>query len=127
MIMQMRKRTVLGIVWVLVAVAAGVCQDGTRPIVWAQPVASDAVKNWFKVDNGVFRSSQPDRKGFEEARRRGVRSILNLRGEHYDASLAGGLGLMIVDVPMSAGSFSESDIVKALRAIRSAPKPVLIH
>ena len=32
-----------------------------------------------------------------------------------------------MEIPMNAWSVSEEDIVKALRAIQAAPKPVLVH
>jgi len=35
--------------------------------------------------------------------------------------------LTLLEVPMVAGSFGEEDIVRALRAVLLAPKPVLIH
>jgi tyrosine-protein phosphatase SIW14 len=68
-----------------------------------------------------------DASGFEEARAKGIKSIVNLRAEHSDAALVEGLGFYLVEVPMTAGGFSEGDIVKALRAIQAAPKPVLVH
>jgi tyrosine-protein phosphatase SIW14 len=98
-----------------------------RPEKWAQPVASSVLKNWYMVTPDVFRSEQPDRKGFEEIRAQGIRSIVNLRDAHSDDSLVKGLGLNVIWVPMTADGFSEEDIVRALKAIRDAPKPVLVH
>ncbi len=98
-----------------------------RPEKWAQPVASTVLKNWYMVTPDVYRSEQPDRKGFEEIRAQGIRTIINLRGDHSDDQLVQGLDLTVIAVPMTAGGFSEEDIVKALKAIRDAPKPVLVH
>lgn len=79
------------------------------------------------VTPDVYRSEQPSRKGFEEIRAQGIRSIVNLRSNHSDAKLTEGLDFNLISVPMTAGGFSEEDIVKALKAIRDAPKPVLVH
>jgi tyrosine-protein phosphatase SIW14 len=98
-----------------------------RPEKWAQPVASTVLKNWYVVTPDLYRSEQPDRKGFEEVRAQGIRSIVNLRGNHSDDMLVQGLGFNAITVPMTADGFSEEDIVKALQAIKDAPKPVLVH
>lgn len=107
----------------------GSCASRTapRPDKWAQPVPSKALKNWYRVNADVYRSEQPTREGFEEARRIGIKTIVNLRRHHSDAPLIEGLGLALVEVPMNAGDFGEDDIVKALRAIQTAEKPVLVH
>jgi tyrosine-protein phosphatase SIW14 len=107
----------------------GSCTSRTtpRPDKWAQPVASTAFRNLYRLDADVYRSEQPTRQGFEEALAKGIKSIVNLRAEHSDAALVEGLGFYLVEVPMTAGGFSEGDIVKALKAIQAAPKPVLVH
>ncbi len=124
---QIRKKIAFGIAVGFLAVAGGICQSGKRPDTWARPVASQYLKNWYQVDENVYRSSQPDRKGFEEVAKKGIRTILNLRSAHSDTALVSGLGFLVVEVPMTAVGFKEEDIVKALRAIQSAPKPMLIH
>jgi protein tyrosine phosphatase (PTP) superfamily phosphohydrolase (DUF442 family) len=98
-----------------------------RPAAWAQPVPSKALDNWYKLDEDVYRSEQPNREGFVEIRDHGIKSVLNLRGHHSDEDAAAGLGLVLINVPMSAGGFTEADIVAALKAIESAPKPVVLH
>ncbi len=105
--------------------------DGTgsspRPESWAQPVSSTVLPNWYQIDEGLYRSRQPDRHGFEEARKKGIRTIVNLRAGHSDAGLIKGLGLNLVEIPMNAGDFTEDHVIRALRAIHDSPKPVLIH
>ena len=111
--------------------SASLCQKAPRieprPGTWAEQVPSQALKNWYKLDDDVYRSEQPNRKGFEEIRDQGIKTVLNLRSSHSDDKKAEGLGLILVRVPMRAGGFSEDDIVSALKAIKSSPKPVLIH
>lgn len=124
------RRAILGLVLALLIL--GSCTSRTtrassRPGTWAKPVASAALKNFYRLDADVFRSEQPTRQAFEEARAKGIKSIINLRADHSDAALVEGLGFHLVEVPMTAGGFSEEDVVKALRAIESAPKPVLVH
>ncbi len=126
---QYRRRIGVGVVLALLAFTSGVCEpaSASRPPHWAKPVASDALRNWYQVDENLYRSGQPDRKGFEEARAKGIKTVINLRTAHSDMPLVDGLGLFVMNVPMTAGGFVEEDIVKALAAIQAAPKPVLIH
>jgi len=98
-----------------------------RPERWAEPVAAKSLQNFFRLSTEVYRSAQPTRMGFEDAWRAGIKSVLNLRERHSDAPLVAGLDMTLFEVPMNAGAFGEEEIVKALRAIQSAPKPVLIH
>ncbi len=98
-----------------------------RPEKWAKPVKSITLTNWYKLDDDVYRSEQPSQRGFQEIRDAGIRTVLNLRDRSTDAPLLQGLGLDLVEVPMTAGNFTETDIIKALKVIRDARKPVLIH
>lgn len=127
-----RVRAVAGLSAILLAavllVSLGCGSARTpRPEKWAKPVNSITLINWHKLNDDVYRSEQPTRRGFQEIREVGIKTIVNLRDKHSDASLVEGLGLGLVEVPMNAGSFSEADIIKALRAVWAAPKPVLIH
>lgn len=121
----------IGIVAVFLAVGAFSISPPSaahpRPANWAQPVASTAIHNWYKIDDGLYRSRQPDRKGFEAAKEMGIRTIVNLRSTHSDAKLVEGLGFNLVEIPMRAYALSEDRILKALRAIQAGPKPVLLH
>jgi tyrosine-protein phosphatase SIW14 len=103
------------------------CAARTRPDTWARPVASSVLANWYRIDEGLYRSRQPDRKGFEEVRKAGIRTIVDLRSGHSDVKLIEGLGFKLVEVPLRAWRFTEDQILSALRAIQSGPKPVLVH
>jgi tyrosine-protein phosphatase SIW14 len=124
-----RARTIaLGLLLPLLAL--GGCRSKAvepRPGTWAQPVPSVTLKNWYQVDADVYRSEQPTRRGFEEIRAKGIKTIINLRNDHSDAALVEGLGLELVEIPTTAWGFSEDDLVKVLKAVQAAPKPVLIH
>lgn len=98
-----------------------------RPEKWARPIPSESLKNWYQLDEDVYRSEQPTRRGFVEIRDRGIRTIVNLRKRHSDARLMEGLGFHLVEVPMTAPFLKQRHIIAALRAIREAPKPVLFH
>lgn len=98
-----------------------------RPAQWAQPVAAQSLKNFYQLDAKLYRSAQPDEKGFAEIKRLGITNVLNLRDFHNDSDEAKGLGLDLQRIEMDAGKITVPQLVAALRIIRGANGPVLIH
>ena len=85
-------------------------------------------KNFHKVSDDIYRSGQPSADEFAcIATVEGIRSVLNLRDYHDDADEVGTLDIVRFDIPLSAGSISEGDLVRILQTVKRAPKPVLIH
>jgi tyrosine-protein phosphatase SIW14 len=117
----------LALLAALLALGSCTSEPVPRPSNWAQPVPSEALHNLYRLNAGVYRSEQPTRRGFEEIRKMGIRTIVNLRSERSDAPLVEGLGLRLVEVPMEAAHFGEDEIARALGAIQAAEKPVLVH
>jgi protein tyrosine/serine phosphatase len=101
--------------------------DGVRPDYWAQPVVSSHVNNFYKLDEHVYRSAQPDSEGAEQISDLGIRHILNLRMSQTDQEVTEGLGVTLHNVKMHVLNIRDEDIVNALRIITSADGPVLIH
>ncbi len=97
-----------------------------RPATWATPVRSDNLRNFYKLDDRVYRSAQPDEKGFKELAAIGIRNVLSLRDYHSDDD-GRDSGLNLYRVKMEAGDVTPEQIVEALRIIRQAEGPVLIH
>jgi protein tyrosine/serine phosphatase len=98
-----------------------------RPAKWAAQLETRSLKNAYQLDKKVFRSAQPSRKGFKEAKQLGITDVLNLRDKHSDKSKANGLGLNLHVVKVEADDINEQEIVEALRIIRSAQGPILVH
>ena len=126
MMQLMTKRIVL-LVLILWFAALSAADTQQRPANWAQPVESSALDNFFRLDDKVYRSAQPDRKGFEAAYGLGIRNVLNLRNYHSDDSKAKGFGLKLFRVKMEAGGLTAERMVQALRIVREAEGPILIH
>lgn len=94
---------------------------------WAQPVAAQHLKNFFRLDDKVYRSAQPDEKAFLELRKMGIRNVLNFRDHHSDDDKARGTGLRLFRIEMEAGDIETEQVIAALRIIRDADGPILIH
>lgn len=98
-----------------------------RPESWASPVLSERLGNWYKLDESVFRSAQPDKDAFADIEKMGIRSVLNLRELHSDDDEAKGRPQKLYRVPMEAGSITREQVVAALRILKDCEKPVLVH
>lgn len=97
------------------------------------------IERFHKVDDQLYRGSQPDAEGFRHLRDIGVKTIINLRIE-ADALRTGeqkiveSLGMRYVHVPIKDGNFftwfrqiPEESVRQFLDAIRSEQAPFYIH
>lgn len=98
-----------------------------RPKKWATPVQSRNLENAFQLDAKLYRSAQPSRKGFQEARSLGITNVVNLRKLHSDKDEARNLGMALHHIKAEADDITEREIISALRVIRAARGPVLVH
>jgi len=101
--------------------------DTGRPEMWAKPVAGDVVNNLYRLDGKVYRSAQPDDEDMAGLAALGIREVLNLRQYHSDDDEAKGTGLILHHVPMNAGEIRDADVIAALKIIRDAKGPIVIH
>jgi len=106
--------------------SAAAPESGRRAAAWATPVPSKHLKNFYRLDDKVLRSAQPDRKGFQELNALGIRSVLSFRDHHSDDD-GKGLGLDLYRVRMEAGDIPTGKVIEALRIIGKSEGPILIH
>lgn len=98
-----------------------------RPDNWGAPLISGNFENWYKVDDLVYRSEQPDEMGMVDIERYGIRRVLNLRQFHSDDDEVEGTNIEIFRIPMNAGNIKDEDVVKALQVIKTSDLPILVH
>lgn len=117
--------------FVLLALVAipGLAQPAPRPrpAEWAAPMLGVTLENCYRVSDELYRCEQPGRKDLADLQRLGIKSVLNLRHYHHDERRLESSGLVLLAQPMKAGKLTVDDLVRALRQIRDAPKPVLVH
>ena len=109
----------------------GYCQDDRaagsgRPASWATPLPSEHLRNFYRLDDKVYRAAQPGDEGFAELKARGIRNVLSLREYHSDEE-GEAFGLRLFRVNMAAGSITTDQVVAALRIIRASDGPILVH
>lgn len=98
-----------------------------RPAEWAQPVVGSVLSNFCRVNADLYRSEQPGPDSISDLKSIGVRTLLSLRHYHNDSAAFERNGLTLLHHPMDAGSASIADLIKALRLLQAAEKPVLVH
>ena len=98
-----------------------------RPADWATPMLAVHLENLHQVTPEIYRSEQPDDEAFTELRHFGIQSVLNLRDNHDDDDEAEGTGIALYRDEIETDDIGDAEVVAALRILRKAPKPVLVH
>ncbi len=112
----------VGVVLVLVSAA-----PATRPVP-AKPQDIPGVENFAKVSDILYRGAQPTEEGFAELKRRGIKTVVNLRSFHGDRSELKGLGLRYAHIYCKAWHPEDEDTVKFLKILEDpANHPVFVH
>jgi protein tyrosine/serine phosphatase len=84
-------------------------------------------KNLYKINENLYRSDQPHKKGMYELQNLGIHTILDLRNLQNDQKEACKTKLILKRVPIKAGKISYTDILESLKIIDHSEKPVLVH
>jgi tyrosine-protein phosphatase SIW14 len=98
-----------------------------RPVTWGNSVIGTHFSNLYKVDNGVYRSEQPDEEGVQDLQLLGIKEILNLREYHHDDGEVEKFHFILDRVEMNAGEVTQAQVVQALQKIKNRKGPILIH
>ncbi|WP_405414552.1 dual specificity protein phosphatase family protein [Maribacter sp. Asnod1-A12] len=90
-------------------------------------VESNNFHNLYRINESVYRSEQPSKKGMKELKALGIKSILNLRRQQTDVKKIKGLDLQLDRIPLKAATLDFEAIYKTLNSLQQAEKPVLVH
>ena len=101
---------------------------GERNPGWAKPLASQNLHNFHQVSGDLYRGAQPDRHGFLELERLGIKTVVNLRLTSSDKKLLEGTSLVPVDIPAEPWDLEEPDVLAFLRVVGDPARvPVFVH
>lgn len=108
-----------------------------RPDQWATPVEVAGIPNLYRVNGTLYRSAQPTRDGIARldegvglaAGDAPIRTVLSLRINHTDASLAADTSrVQLEHISVQSWYPEDEDVVRFLRiATDPARQPVLVH
>lgn len=90
-------------------------------------VCATTPENYHQVSPELYRSSQPSAAQMQTLEQQGIKTVLSLRQWNDDDSEARGTGLILRRVAINAAVINDDVVVRALREIRFAQKPVLVH
>ena len=93
----------------------------------AVKIDSLGLNNLYKIDEGVYRSEQPQVQHFKALERLGITETLNLRHYHSDERKAKGTNLMLHRLRMDAHKIHDQDVIAALKIIKNRNGSILIH
>lgn len=76
----------------------------------SKKIASNNFHNLYKLNDSMYRSEQPTKKGMRELQAMGIQSIVNFRRQATDAKKIKGLNLDVDRIPLKASTidFDES-------------------
>lgn len=118
----------LVLVSLILTACASLPTPSPRPERWAKAVSSKHLQNLYEVDPGkVYRSAQPDNNSVPSLQALGIKTVLDLRYHHNDQALLKHSNIQADSLSMLAHDISVKELTDALRKIRHAKKPVLIH
>jgi protein tyrosine phosphatase (PTP) superfamily phosphohydrolase (DUF442 family) len=124
-VMKRTTRLVIGTVS-LAALAAG-C-GGPRPQSWARKVRVPGLRNFHKVDDGLYRSARLSSGSAADLKKLGIRTIVNLDCDLDDDKLLAGTGIKVVNQPCHARGITDEHLAQFLKvAIDPKRRPVLVH
>ena len=90
-------------------------------------IKSNHFRNLYQINESIYRSEQPSRKGFKELEKLGIKSVISFRRAKDDSKKAKGLSIQLEHIPLRSKDLTEHDIIKVLSVMKDAPKPLVIH
>jgi len=113
---------------VLIALAGGLAAK-ERPATWASPMEPrPGLENFFRVSDQLYRGAQPKKEGFDELKKLGIRTVVNLRTSRSDEEECRDAGLKYFPIPVKAREVGDEEVIEFLKvATNPENQPVFVH
>jgi protein tyrosine/serine phosphatase len=99
-----------------------------RPAAWAEALQRPGLPNLHKVTDDLYRGAQPTAEGFEELKKLGIRTVVNLRSRHSDEDVTTVPGLDFEHIAISPFDISTDETAKFLKIVSDKSRaPVYVH
>lgn len=99
-----------------------------RPEKWAVPMTCAGVPNLHKVSDKLYRSAQPSAEGMTNLVALGIKTVVNLRDNHSDSDVIGGLPLKARRIEIFTGNMKDKYVTEFLSVLDDTNAvPVLVH
>ena len=92
------------------------------------PESGAPIRRFARVDDGLYRGGYPVGR-LDFLKKRGIRTVVNLRSAHDYRAEAEAAGLNYVHIPLSAGKPPSAEAVRRFLAVVTDPanRPVYVH
>ena len=101
--------------------------DAQRNPAWAVPIESNVIRNFHKVDEGIYRCAQPNKAGFSVLSEMGISEVINLRSFQTDRKYAKQNNLTFYSIKLQAENLNYAKIVTILKLIQNKQGSIVIH
>jgi protein tyrosine/serine phosphatase len=101
----------------------------SRNPLWAEKIdAGKGLPNFHKIGDNLYRGAQPDQAGFHELKKRGVKTVVNLRSFSSDREEIMKAALSYEHIYMKAWNAEDEEIERFLRIVTDPGRgPVFFH
>lgn len=88
----------------------------------------EGLSNFHKVSDTLYRSAQPEEEGVADLKKRGIKTVVNLRTHDSDREMLKNTGIIYVHLPVSAFKPKKKYFTQFLKIVQDpARQPVLVH
>ena len=95
---------------------------------WAEPITLAGLPNLHKVSENLYRGAQPTEEGFENLKKLGIKTIVNLRDLHSDKSKIADSNFVYEQIDTKAWHPENEDVSRFLKIVSDESKqPVFVH
>jgi protein tyrosine/serine phosphatase len=95
---------------------------------WAEPISLPGLPNLHKVSENLYRGAQPTEEGFENLKKLGIKTIVNLRDLHSDKNKITDSNLGYEQIDMLPWHPKDEDVIRFLQTVSDKSKqPVFVH
>jgi protein tyrosine phosphatase (PTP) superfamily phosphohydrolase (DUF442 family) len=95
---------------------------------WAKAVKKPGLPNLHKVNDQLYRGAQPEKEGYEELSKMGVKTIICLRETEPDLEIIKQAKLECIHIPMKTWNPTDEETVKFLKTVADKSKqPIYVH
>ncbi len=121
------KKIIQFLVFIFITIPGFSQHEKSVNLLWAVKIDNSNFSNLHKVNDSLYRSEQPSKKGYAFLEKLHIRSVLSLYPNSEDETLTEKLPFQTYRVKMYSDDFSNKDVAMALYIIQMSPKPLLVH
>jgi protein tyrosine/serine phosphatase len=95
---------------------------------WAKVIEKPGLPNLHKISDQLYRGAQPEKEGYQELAKMGIKTIICLRAGEPDLKAIEQAKLECIHIPMKTWNPTHKEAVKFLKAVTDKSKqPIYIH